>query len=464
METLKQIENKLKDIALSNNLVGDSVDLLIKLLSYTHYESLTSTRVSLLEALPSRAINLNSKIEHAMNEMYSIHRGINSHIRVKVKVTGNISLKKFDKVYSDRRNSFYYLETELSSGDIISGDYTFSYGQEYILTLIKSEGVIIQELGVLTDNKFMVETLNPGVSETYELKEGVGSPTSLLTTKDFSEHLETSLPSEPSSKLPRLFDLTTTNYGVRFYSPDSSGFNTSINYQLKYLPYSDSEVDETQLNKLILKGFEVDHSTIVVTPVSPPETISNLLYNLKREAITQSRVRSNDDVVDEFKSKFGSKIVDASLGDYDYQNDIMTLNYIPLNSNSPLGVPSPQELQPYEEELYKESLLYYVTKNINFEPMYDHSNSIPLYVDISMFIGSEINVKELTDKIESYEYKLGGTINLDELLGFINNLEGVKYAMLDVKDLDGNNIVGEITANKNEYFLLSDNFTYSYKL
>lgn len=462
MESLKDIENKLNNIAKANNLTGDSVEFLIKLMSYTYFESLTSTRVALLEALPSRAVHLNSKIEHAMDQMYSIYRGENASLDVKVRVTGNVSLTRFQQVYSDRRNNFYYSHVTLPSGEVVYGDYRFSHGIEYTLHLIKADEVVTESLSVDSTNPFLLESLSNNISETYIIKESLEGSISIDTTKDFGDHLDSSIDSEDDLLV---FDLTTTNYGVRFYSPEVGGFNSSTQYEFKYIPYLQEDIDESNLIKLTILGFEVDHSTIITKSYTPQESVSNFLYNLKKETITQSRVRTNDDVVDEFKSKFPTKIKDAKIGGYDLQNDILTINYIPQGSDSPLGTPSIFEITNLEKQRYIDSLLYYVTQNINFVPMYDHTNAVKYSIEINMFVNQDIDISSVSQQIQNLEYKLGGTINVDELIGSVINLDGVKYATLEVTDLStGQPVKGEVTLDVDKYFVLSENFTYSFKI
>lgn len=461
MESLKDIENKLNNIARANNLTGDSVEFLIKLMSYTYFESLTSTRTAILEATPSRAVNLNSKIEHAMDQMYSINRGKNATLSVQATVTGNVSLKRFQQVYSDRQNNFYYSHVTLPSGEVVVGDYTFIYGLTYTLHLIKAEEIITQTLGVDVNNTFLLESLNNNISEDYTLKEDLLGSLSLVTTKDFGTHLDSSLSSLSEKKI---FDLTTTNYGVRFYSPEIEGFNSSVQYNLTYVPYLQENVDMSNISKLLILGFELDHSTIQEEEYSSRESVENFIYNLRKEALTQSRVRSNDDVVDEFRSKFSTKLRDAIIGGYDLQNDILTINYIPFGSDAPIGTPSIYEITDVEKQNYIDSLLYYITQNIVFNPMYDHTNAVKYTVDINMFISQDIDISSITSSIQDLEYKLGGTFNTDELLGNIINLTGVRYATLEVKDEDGNPVTGSVTLDKDKYFLLSENFTYSFKI
>jgi hypothetical protein len=460
MKKLQTIEEEFREIAKSNNLKGDSVELLIKLLSYNRYESELSSRVSLLEALPSRASNINSKIEHAINNMYSVYRGKNATLKFKIKITGVLSINRFEKIYSDRFNTFYYSHCIDSKGNSIYGDYTFIYGQEYELIFIKSTQVITGSMTVDSSNPHLIELLVDNVSEDYMLKDSLESSVGLETTKDFFVHLDSSL--DPLQN-GIVFDLTIASYGVRFYSPEADGFNSSLSYQLTYVPFLDSEIVESNFEKMSVEGAEIYYDSFEVTKPISRESVDNLLYNLQKNTVLQSRVRSNSDVLDQFRSLFSNKIVDCSLGDYDLQEDKLTVYYIPLNSDSPEGSPSDYELTKEEKDLYLDSSMYYVTKNIDFIPLYDYSNSIPLFTNLSIIIDSKIDISLVSDELKSLEYVLGATVDVNKLTGAINNLDGVLYSELSITKSDGEKIENSITALSNQYFKLLDGFTYSYK-
>lgn len=470
MKRLIDIENELREVAKSNNMVGDSVELLVKLLAYNRYEALTSTRVSLLESLPDRANNLNSKITHAMNEMYSIYRGYNSTLKVRIKVNGNLQLNKFDKVYSDRNNTLFYSHWEDDNGVRTEGNYNFSYGREYNIVLIKGTTLEEEILSVDEDNKYLLETLSPNISEIYELSSSVNPDISIKTTKDFGLHIDRGLDSSLPDYNPLAFDLTIPDYGLRVYAPDDRGFNTSSTYTLRYLPFNSKDIDANDVQKLNIPGARVLLDTLEVMDHTPREEVSNFLYNLKREAVTQNRTRSNSDIVDSFKASFSKKIKDVVLGDYDLETDTLTLHYIPLGSEAedPMNFPSPYELSELDKSTFIGKLLYYVTKKINFVPLYDKTHATNLDLDINIYMYANIDIEEVSKKLKSYEYKIGNTINKHELVGYINSMEGVRYCTVDIfdkNDVENSDTPIEVKELGNDsYFLISPNINYTYRI
>lgn len=454
MITLSEIESKLREIALSNNLTGDLVELLIKLIAYSRYESEVSTYVSLLEALPSRAANENSKIEHAVNNMYSIFRGENSILELEVKVTGNITLNSLQLVFSNRFDRLYFKSLITPLGKEVSGDYDLVYGNVYKLRLIKSNSIESVLLSTDVDNAFLLESLVGNISETYILKNRLNN-FNLKTTKSFSDHIDSSIEGGDLKH----FDLTIPDYGVRFYSADPLGFSISDPYELLYAPFLEEDIRLDLLNKMTIEGVDIDFNSLKIIPFKEKEVLYNYLYNLNKNLLVQSKVRSNSDVLDSFRNLFTSKILDCSLESYDIDDNKLTISYIPL---SPELNPSPLELVDSDLSLYKNGLMYYVTKNIDLVPRYENESGVNIYINVDFYIVAPLDISKVIKHLKAMEYRLGGMFSKDKLLGFLNNLEGVKYVSLEAKDSLGNE-VSEINLPNTEFFLVSNNFTYSLK-
>jgi hypothetical protein len=235
----------------------------------------------------------------------------------------------------------------------------------------------------------------------------------------------------------------------------------------------DEIINVGDLSKLKIPGFKLDLGTLEVTQRVPRESTSNFLYNLKRELITQSRVRSNSDIVDTFKKYFSDHVRDASMNDYDLVNDRITINYIPILSND-LIEPYDDftEIGNIEMQSYLDSLMYYVTKDIVQVAVRD-SSAIRIGLDLSIVISDLIETQDVLDVVNRYEYKLGMKLNKDEFIGDINNIPGVRYCSLrlihlNIPDPDnpGEFLEEEIESMEapiNSYFLMSPNLNYTYR-
>lgn len=464
MKNLNEIESELKVIANANGFTGDSVDLLVKLVAYNRFEAESSVRVALLESVPDRATNINSIITHAMNEMYSIYRGKNSMVYVKAKVNGNIQLDTFDKVFTNKKSTLVYSHCIDDQGTVIRGKFDFIYGRTYTLVLINADKVKTNILSVTSNNLYILESLDSDISETYQLVYNVGNDLPIKVTKDFGEHIDRGLEDGTTSFDPLAMDLTITDYGLRVYAPTETGFNASSDYTLTYIPFSDLDLEVSDLDKLTIPGFLIDTDELVTEDHVPRELVTNFLYNLKREAVTQNRTRANSDIIDSFKTSFSPKIRDVRMKDYDLQKDILRINYIPLKSDV---IPYSRELTEEDRDYFVANLLYYVTKNIEFIPLYDETDSKEIKVEIDMVINETIDVNAINSYLKTFEYKINGKINKHEILGTLNEFDGVKYCNINIYDLskeDPNIPEDDLIAGNDSYFILTPNLTYSYRI
>lgn len=459
MTRLNEIENEFQSISKSSNIQGDVVDLLVKLVSYNVFKNELSNKITSLELSPNRQININSKIEAAVNSMYSIFRGKNPTIEFNIRITGDLTLSTYDKLYSDNYNTFIYSHAiNNSSGETILGEHNFIYGQIYTIVGIKSKNFIEE---TLTNNSYtphILETVSNNISEDFLLTSSLSSDLILKTTKIFGEHLDSSNNDSLEDINKLIFNLTTSGFGARFYSPISGGFNLGIDYSIKYIKYDPTPVDERSLTKLSLSGAEIDFDSITIKTAEYRETTEDLLYKLKKNLITQSRVRTNSDILDLFKTLYGHKIKDIIVDNYDIDLNQLNINYIPIDSQ---GLNPSTQVTDEEIDFYKNNLLYYVTKNINIIPKYDFDSGINISIDVKIKTRYNIIPQELIDFISNSEYKFEKSLNINKILGIVNSIEKVEYSFCEMKDENGN-VIETVDSGKNNYFILRPNFTYSF--
>jgi hypothetical protein len=482
--SLIDIEQEFRDIATSHNIQGDSVELIIKLLSYNRLKTLTSVDNTLLEFLPDTSVNINNKIAHAANEMYSVGRGYNPVIKLKASVTGNVSLKKYDRVYTDKNNTLFFLSAIGPDGKEVDGDYHFTWGEVYELTLLKADKKYTEKFSVDINNKFIIETLSDNISEEYRVTDGDGA--TVLCTKDFGQHIDSSINNIHTNKVPLAFALTLPGYGLRIYSPSSDelkgGFQMNKEYTIEYFTFMDEIVELEDLQKLKITGFKLDLETISIKHRVERESTANFLYNLKRNCIVQSRTRTNSDIVDYFKIYFANKIRDASMGGYIPSNNTVNIRYIPTRSNDLL--PADPKWGPFYEETldistnamaeFGNSIMYYVTNDFTCEPVTD-KDAIILGLELDIKIYDKLPTDSLIALARSYEYILGKDFVKAEFIGKVNDFPEVRYCSLKVMQLtdpkapkgptDPPFVPKEITdleLSEDTYLLLENKLSYNY--
>ena len=97
MQTLNEIIADLKDIAISNNYEGATVDGLIYLMASGIYKNQLNVVNTAREVSPSSCTLVNSAIQHAQDKNYSVYRGRNQHILIKYATPIETKqVKKFD--------------------------------------------------------------------------------------------------------------------------------------------------------------------------------------------------------------------------------------------------------------------------------------------------------------------------------------------------------------------------------
>ena len=75
MKSLQDYRDLYRSIASNLNLQGDSVEVLVQMLANASYISEVENVAYVQEASLEKAVLMNSKIQHCMNDMYSVFRG-----------------------------------------------------------------------------------------------------------------------------------------------------------------------------------------------------------------------------------------------------------------------------------------------------------------------------------------------------------------------------------------------------
>ena len=109
MRSLQDYIDIYKNIAKNLNLQGDSVEVLAQMLANASYISEVENITYAQEASLEKATLMNSKIQHCMNDMYSVFRGSCPRVIIKFKPTRYFSFNVFDEIVSSNSFKVYYL-------------------------------------------------------------------------------------------------------------------------------------------------------------------------------------------------------------------------------------------------------------------------------------------------------------------------------------------------------------------
>ena len=109
MRNLQDYINKYYTIAQNLGYTGDSIEVLVQLLANASYISEVENVAYLQESSLEKSSLINSKIQHCMDNMYSVFRGLCPRVVMKIRPTSYLTLKTFDLIQQSSSFSVYYL-------------------------------------------------------------------------------------------------------------------------------------------------------------------------------------------------------------------------------------------------------------------------------------------------------------------------------------------------------------------
>lgn len=486
MKSLSDYKNIYREIASKLNLQGDSVELLVQLLSNASYieevENITYAREANLET----AMFMNSKIVHCINQMYSVFRGSCPRVLMKFKPTRVQSFNLFDEISVSNNFKIYYLgyysgETEIEQGaEAVAVDEGFVYAplsidvgyvtQEKTFTIV---GLISKEV---VDKEWTIDSSNPyyvNCNTESNLSNDMyvrisGEPGYSPVTRHFSDHVE----------FGKIFDLTLPDFGSRLYfSGVIDGALASTKLSARYFKYTVlGEYNESELKKVKLKGAELvsfssdwleERGYDISSELSPGllyidnnnrDTVISTHYNANKERYLGSIIRSNSDLGALLEELYPEK-VKSTYYEYDTESSKYVIYYIPKGDS---------KLTVEEQNNFIENRKgYFVTNNISINQgkSYDAVFNIKLnLVDISESIESQVN-DILDEYSREFNINLGSVISL--IRSTIAKISNVKEVVnISVTYLENGVEVSESIVNKDlhkTYFNISTIITTSEK-
>lgn len=252
MKSLQDYIDTYRSIASKLNIKGDSSELLIQLLANASFVSEVENIAYTQEASFERASLMNSKIQHCIDNMYSVFRGTCPRMILRIRPNKYFSINPYDEIMVSNSFKVYYLghydeslEPEVSSSYIDgfkSESITLnpSSGDKTILCFLAKETVTKNWL--LNDvNTLFVNCMEEDLSNDMLLK--VNS-VRVIPTTDFNDHIINNT----------VFDLTIPGFGSRLYGRN---WYPSTSISATYYKYTElSEYNESELRRLSIKGAE----------------------------------------------------------------------------------------------------------------------------------------------------------------------------------------------------------------
>lgn len=295
-----QIRSTLLQVAVNNNLVGESVNLLVDELAYSLYHSQIEVMNAVQESNLSTAKLLNSKIRSCMNVMYSVFRGRNARVKLNFQNNTQIKKSKFDVIYTSNTFKVYAEKAEDLSPSVDQG--STGYNKYTLIGILANKDLYESEVEVTLSKQYYIDMIIDrevisNLSEDVQiLINGVEYP----TTRNFYDHIQqalplknndayligdkyyyvkgvdwieipesdplvkslkikgelvskTQLPSLPSENLDSIFVLTIPDYGIRLFK--RGYFNTSDKVTIRALKYTTvNEINSDEFSKITIPG------------------------------------------------------------------------------------------------------------------------------------------------------------------------------------------------------------------
>ena len=478
MRSLQNYVDIYRTIANNNNLVGDSVEMIVQLLAQASYISEVENVSYVQEASLEKAKLMNSKIQRCMDEMYSVFRGTCPRVILNIRPKSFFTFNMFDEIIKSNSFKVYYLGIyedeepdayeETSGADQVAILDGFKYGTATIAPTTdenksyKILGLIASEVSdvawqVSKTRNYYFENINDSLSNDMWVKVSMGGsdPEYYSTTRNFSDHIMEG----------KIFDLTLPSFGSRLYIANvfqDGGAPENTILQARYFKYNTlSDYPKAELKKISLKGTDfVDFSNeflvsrnlaklkevkVVdgdeVTKVMDPESLSESViskglllidsqnrdtlgtihYKASRDRYVNSLLRSNSDISNLLENMYPDKISQDGttyrFTSTDLGDSTLNVYYAPKDVQN--------LLTPKEIEDYKSRAAFFVNNEIVVQKGKEYTAIFQ--IDLELFQAVSVD-EEVQSILENYEHKFGVRLNEkeDEIKSLISKISNVK--------------------------------------
>lgn len=262
MQTIEQIKTDLKSTAQSLDLQGVAVDALCSLLAYSIYKNQILQAKLNLEGSFSTSTSLNSRIHHACNLLYSVFRGKCPYIEILNLISLETKKVKYlDKAFQYNGFYFYYKK-----------DYEFTKNNSVSNLQYVCSSKQLQECEVsgeaLNANFYFVDFTDENISEDFTIEGSIDDiSTPIKVTSDVNQFYSKEIADDGVS-VKYLYDflvITIPGYGLRLIRRSDTSDWDSQKYVLKYIPYSETLPDLTNLKSIPGMSYALDNTGSVIT-------------------------------------------------------------------------------------------------------------------------------------------------------------------------------------------------------
>lgn len=411
MKSLQDYIEIYRGIAKNLNLQGDSVEMISQMLANATYISEVEHVAYSQEASLEKATLINSKIQHCMNEMYSVFRGTCPRVIIKFKSTKYFRLNIFDEISSSNNFKIYYLgylssnstgssyTSDVPGAKAVSGESGFIYAPtvipptgdavEYTIIGLLAKEVVNKSWTLKESNTYYVDFTENDLSNDLYVKVNGDF---FDTTRIFSDHITNG----------ELFDLTLPSFGLRFYAPDifrksfertetPTPANTTIDATVYKYCTLDS-FNQSELKQVKIKGANLTEFTpeflsaggytslstgLIFLNEVPRDSVTTIHYKANRDRYVNSILRSNSDIGTVLEEMYPEKIRKSGTHYIFKAPETTRVVYKESEHKFSFGVSRPDS--PIKESQYisaDNDLYVYATPSLSVD-IEDHSYTFP---------------------------------------------------------------------------------------
>lgn len=474
MRSLQDYIDIYSNIAKNLNLQGDSVEVLTQMLANASFISEVENISYVQEASLEKATLINSKIQHCVNNMYSVFRGSCPRVIINFRPTRYFNFNVYDEIVSSNNFKIYYLGYYGNNGSSIlssTGTKAVSSVDGFIYSPVTIPPAVSEDdtymiIGLLAketvdktwsldqSNTYYVNCLDENLSSDLWVKVN-GSYFDI--TREFSSHILNG----------QIYDLTLPSFGSRLYVADifRNTFNreeeeTPANTKIEALYYKFSELssyNESELKKISIKGGELINfdsdwlssnegyeelsKGICCLNEIPRDDITTIHYKANRDRYVNSILRSNSDIGVVLEEMYPEKIRNGGTS-YKFISSTNAVNifYVPYSDQSIL---TESEIQ----EFTSTRAAYYVTDTITVQKGEKYIAVFNVDLEIYQNTSVDSEVKSILDQY-GYKFNINLEESLEEIKTLLSKISNVKqiigidiiYTSEDGSQVDSSNI------------------------
>lgn len=443
-KSLSNYKDELKVIADRHGFSGTVTDFLINILSYSIYENQFNIMVASNEVDPEKAMNINSVIDYAISKMYSVFRGQNPMINFRVKSKVFKSIAKYDQLCSGKGWNVYSLD-EIPEINI---------GQEVVIRGIVAKSLIKKEITPSDEMEtYYIDFHETDVSSHF-LLEATESATfeEVKTTKSILKMVDEKLPME----------MTSYDYGIRFYFSSTKEDRVQMSYRLSYFPLFSKDIDMEDIKKLKINGLDIE-DTSFLGHIAKEGLNDGIGVKARLSSHADGSIKSNSDILSVFNELFQSKVKSSTIlmTGVDHENSTQGNIIVYYAPKDPDNLIRSTELNSF----YDAMTPYIPCKTVvNSDNTSSEVAVKPLLIvvadkvlfnaKITVFTKSSVSRESIYNIMNSNEYKVGLHVSIYQILADINAVSGVAYAMIQVES--SGVLLEEINMPPDKYLSWSD--------